>query len=52
MNLGLGDSQTEAHNVSSYLCGAIVSETEEAWVPGRVSAKAAAGAQNEARTVW
>lgn len=51
MNLGLGESQTEA-TMSLSLCGMIVSETEGAWVPGRVPVEAAAGTQEEKRTGW
>lgn len=49
MNLGLGESQTEA-TMSLSLCGMIVWETEGAWVPGRVPVEAAAGTQEEKRT--
>lgn len=51
MNLGLGESQTEA-TMSLSLCGMIVWETEGAWVPGRVPVEAAAGTQEEKRTGW
>lgn len=51
MNLGLGKSQTEA-TMSLSLGGMIVSETEGAWVPGRVPVEAAVGVQEEARTGW